>query len=451
MIELEHMFDLTKQEEPSVDLFEKLTILSDAAKYDVACTSSGIDRSGAKGSIGSAASCGLCHTFTADGRCVSLLKVLMTNACVFDCKYCINRRSNDVRRAAFTPRELAELTIRFYRRNYIEGLFLSSGVQRNADYTCEQMLEAILLLRREYRFRGYIHVKAIPGADDRLIRLLAQVADRMSINIELPSSESLRRLAPDKTKEAILRPMGLIAGGIAESRELVRYRHAPKFAPAGQSTQMIVGASGESDLHILNLTQALYKRYKLKRVFFSAYVPVVRDSCLPAVDVKPPLLREHRLYQADWLLRQYGFEACEILDEAHPNFNPYLDPKCNWALNHMERFPVEVNTAPLPELLRVPGIGATSAKRIRAARRDHSLDFAALKRIGVVLKRAQYFITCNGKAMEGLRFTHAGVLRALTGEESAKRYFQDHSEQLSLFPDPRLTQEEVAGCLTGQI
>lgn len=435
----------------AVDIFKKLTILTDAAKYDAACTSSGMQRDGAKGALGNASACGICHTFAADGRCVSLLKVLMTNACIYDCKYCVNRRSNDVRRAAFTPRELAELTVAFYRRNYIEGLFLSSGVQRSPDYTCEQMLEVLTILRGEFNFRGYIHIKAIPGADSRLISALATLADRISVNIELPSEQSLGVLAPDKTKESILRPMKLISSGISQSKELIKYRSAPKFAPAGQSTQMIVGASGESDLHILNLTQALYKKFSLKRVFFSAYVPVMSDALLPSVDTKPPLLREHRLYQADWLLRFYGFDASELLDEKQPNFNPYLDPKCNWALNHMEFFPIEVNRASLEELLRVPGIGVKSARRIVFARRSGSLSFDALKRMGVVLKRAQYFITCRGRIMDGLKFSHASVFRALAGEERSRAFFDGTSEQLSFFENPRLTREEVVGCITGQI
>ena len=380
-----------------MEVWDKLTILADAAKYDVACTSSGSDRAGTKGSLGSCSAPGICHSFSADGRCVSLLKVLFSNACSYDCKYCQSRRSNDFVRAAFTPRELAELTIAFYRRNYIEGLFLSSAVCRSPDWTCERMIETLRLLREEYRFRGYIHVKAIPGASGELIERLGLLADRMSVNIELPSEEGLSRLAPDKTREAILRPMALIRNAAAQSQEeLVKYRHARPFAPAGQSTQMIVGATADSDLQILRLTQALYRKYQLKRVFFSAYIPLVSDSLLPALEVKPPLLREHRLYQADWLLRYYGFAAEELLDEQNPSFNPLLDPKCNWALNHLEEFPVEVNTAPLERLLRVPGIGVRSAQRISAARRDRSLDFDGLRRIGVVLKRAQYFITCCG-------------------------------------------------------
>jgi len=419
-----------------LNTLEKLTILADAAKYDVACTSSGVDRDGAPGAIGSSVACGICHSFAADGRCISLLKILQSNACVYDCKYCMNRRSNDTRRATFEPREICELTIQFYRRNYIEGLFLSSGIVKNPDYTCELMAKTLSLLRGEYRFRGYIHVKAIPGADDRLIRELGLLADRMSVNIELPSQQSLQTLAPDKSKSAILRPMGLIRTGIREnSEDLVRYRHAVPFAPAGQSTQMIIGATPESDYQILSLTQALYKKYSLKRVFFSAYTPVVEDSLLPALDTKPPLLREHRLYQADWLLRFYGFDAGELLDEAHPDFNPLLDPKCNWAVNHMELFPVEVNEAPYEMLLRVPGIGVKSAKRIRTARRAGRLDFAGLKRMGVVLKRAQYFITCGGRMAEGLKITESGVLRALISRpsEAAERLAP---EQLSLFPKP---------------
>ncbi|MBS1382589.1 MAG: putative DNA modification/repair radical SAM protein [Oscillospiraceae bacterium] len=435
-----------------MEVWDKLTILADAAKYDVACTSSGSDRAGAKGSLGSCSAPGICHSFSADGRCVSLLKVLFSNACSYDCKYCQSRRSNDFVRAAFTPRELAELTIAFYRRNYIEGLFLSSAVCRSPDWTCERMIETLRLLREEYRFRGYIHVKAIPGASGELIERLGLLADRMSVNIELPSEEGLSRLAPDKTREAILRPMALIRNAAAQSQEeLVKYRHARPFAPAGQSTQMIVGATADSDLQILRLTQALYRKYQLKRVFFSAYIPLVSDSLLPALEVKPPLLREHRLYQADWLLRYYGFAAEELLDEQNPSFNPLLDPKCNWALNHLEEFPVEVNTAPLERLLRVPGIGVRSAQRISAARRARSLDFDGLRRIGVVLKRAQYFITCCGRMREGLRISQDNLLRGLVSERCAADLPGMQPAQLSLFDPPRLTQEDVMKCLTGQM
>ena len=418
-----------------MDLMEKLTILSDAAKYDAACTSSGVRRKFQPGKIGSTSSsiAGCCHSFSADGRCVTLLKVLMTNSCVYDCKYCVNRRSNDTRRAAFTPRELAELTIGFYRRNYIEGLFLSSGVLRNADYTTEQIIRALRILRQEYGFNGYIHAKAIPGTSPELVHQLGLLADRMSVNIELPSQQSLQTLAPDKTREAILRPMGLIRDKVFESKqELVKYKHAPSFAPAGQSTQLIVGTTRDTDRHILHLTEALYRKYRLKRVFYSAYVPVVENSLLPALDTKPPLLREHRLYQADWLLRFYGFQASELLDEAHPDFNPQLDPKCSWAVSHLEQFPVEVMRADYETLLRVPGIGPTSAKRIVSARRTAHLRFEDLKKLGVVVKRAQYFVLCDGRAAPGLRFSPATIVQQL---EALERGLLPSGEmqQLSLF------------------
>lgn len=382
-----------------MELADKLAILADSAKYDVACTSSGVDRPGVPGKLGNSVAAGICHSFTPDGRCVSLLKVLYSNACCYDCGYCANRRSNDVPRATFDPRELAELTIGFYRRNYIEGLFLSSAVIGTPDYTMERMIETLRILREEYCFNGYIHAKTIPGADPQLVRRIGLLADRLSVNIELPSEASLSVLAPDKKRSAILRPMGQIAAQSAQSRrELAIYRHAPAFAPAGQSTQMIVGASPETDRHIMNLTEALYRKYSLKRVFFSAYLPVNSDSRLPAPTVRPPLLREHRLYQADWLLRYYDFSAGELLSESEPNFDPYLDPKCTWAVRHPEFFPVEVNTAGKAELLRVPGIGPKSALRILSARRQQHLGMPELKRIGVVLRRAQYFITCGGHA-----------------------------------------------------
>lgn len=382
-----------------MQLEDKLAILADSAKYDVACTSSGVDRAGVHGKLGCSVAAGICHSFTPDGRCISLLKVLYSNACCYDCGYCVNRRSNDVPRATFTPRELAELTIGFYKRNYIEGLFLSSAVIGTPDYTMERMIEALRILRQEYHFNGYIHAKTIPGADAELVRRIGLLADRLSVNIELPSEASLSLLAPDKKKQAILKPMSQIAVQSAQSKkELVLYRHAPAFAPAGQSTQMIIGATPESDRHIMGLAESLYKKYSLKRVFFSAYLPVNSDSRLPALDVRPPLLREHRLYQADWLLRYYDFSAWELLTEEEPNFDPYLDPKCTWAVRHPEFFPVEINTAPKAALLRIPGIGPKSALRILSARRQQHLGRAELKRMGVVLKRAQYFITCNGRA-----------------------------------------------------
>jgi len=433
-----------------MDIMEKLEVLTDAAKYDVACTSSGVDRTGVKGQLGSAVAAGICHSFASDGRCISLLKVLMSNACSYDCAYCVNRKSNDVRRTTFTPEELAELTIGFYRRNYIEGLFLSSAVVKNADYTCELMLKALKLLREEYKFRGYIHVKAIPGADPRLIYELGILADRMSVNIEFPSGESLKLLAPDKSKESILRPMAQIRDTITQnSTEIVRYRHAPKFAAGGQSTQMIIGATPESDYQILKLTEGLYQKYSLKRVFFSAYMPVVEGRNLPALDTAPPLLREHRLYQADWLLRFYGFGAEEILDKDHQDFNPLLDPKCNWAVNHFEYFPVEVNRAPYEMLLRVPGIGVKSARRILIARRHSSLDFVGLKRLGVVLKRAKYFITCRGKYDPDIHTDNKAVLTGILRDKGLPSPKEEPPLQLSLFND--VTKEDRIKCLTGQM
>jgi len=416
-----------------MDILEKLTILSDAAKYDVACTSSGVDRAGEKGSLGNAAACGICHSFSADGRCIALLKVLMSNVCVYDCSYCVNRKSNDITRATFEPHELAELMIQFYRRNYIEGLFLSSAVVRSPDYTCEQMIAVISLIRNEYRFRGYIHVKAIPGTDERLLTALGLLVDRMSINLEFPSNNSLLLHAPDKNRTSIFKPMGMIKTGIKENKtDLVKYKSTPKFVPAGQSTQMIVGATPETDYQIINLTSALYKKYELKRVFFSAYMPVLENNNLPAKDSKPQLLREHRLYQADWLLRFYKFEATELLDEKNPNFNLLIDPKCNWALNHYDFYPVEVNTATYEELLRVPGLGVIGAKKILRARRASKLDFPDLKKMNIVLKRAQFFITCKGKTLLGIRYDPESVLRGLLSDQSFE-LAGPPMEQLSLF------------------
>lgn len=418
-----------------MDLLEKLTVLTDAAKYDAACTSSGVRRGFQPGKIGNTTSsiAGCCHSFSADGRCITLLKVLMTNSCVYDCRYCVNRRSNDTRRAAFTPKELAELTIQFYRRNYIEGLFLSSGVLRSPDYTTEQMIEALRILREDYGFNGYIHAKAIPGTSPELVYRLGLLADRLSVNIELPSEQGLRSLAPDKSRSAILRPMGLIRDQARQSKsELAKYKHAPAFAPAGQSTQLIVGATQDTDRHILHLTESLYAKYRLKRVFYSAYVPIVESSLLPSLDTKPPLLREHRLYQADWLLRFYGFRAEELLDEQHPDFNPRIDPKCFWAICHPEQFPVEIMRAEYEALLRVPGIGPVSARRIVSARRVSHLRYEDLSRLGVVLKRAQFFITCGGRMRSGLRFSAGTLLRQLEAVERGQLP-QAEAQQLSLF------------------
>ena len=426
-------------------LMDKLTILADSAKYDVACTSSGASRAAGAGGVGSCYAPGCCHAFTADGRCVSLLKVLMTNCCSFDCSYCVNRKSNDVPRATFTPRELAELTIEFYRRNYIEGLFLSSAVLVSPDYTTERMLAVLRLLRGEYRFGGYIHAKAIPGTSPELLEQLGFLADRLSVNIELPSERSLNLLAPDKGRHSIFRPMKQIAvEGAANREEVALYRKAPRFAPAGQSTQMIVGASPETDYHILQLTEGLYNKYHLKRVFYSAYIPVTEDTRLPALDTKPPLLREHRLYQADWLLRYYKFKADELLSPERPDFNIFLDPKCDWAIRHLEYFPVEINRADYDTLLRVPGIGYKSASRIVKARRHSTLDFADLKKIGVVLKRALYFITCSGRMMYRTKLEEDYICRNLMGDKTQipREIRESGYQQLSLF-DTGLSTEPL--------
>lgn len=419
-----------------MELMDKLRILTGAAKYDVACTSSGSQRRGAPGALGNTVAAGICHSFSADGRCISLLKILMSNACINDCKYCASRRSGNVERATLTPQELAEITISFYRRNYIEGLFLSSGIVGSADATTERMIAAIDLLRNVHGFHGYIHAKAIPGAAPELIERLGSLVDRISVNIELPSESSLTSLAPEKSKTAILKPMGQIAGAVArQSRELAIYSHARPFAPAGQSTQMIVGASPESDLHILKLSQGLYKRFAMRRVFYSAYMPVGDARFLPVVAA--PLLREHRLYQADWLMRQYGFDAAEILEPQAPWLDARLDPKCLWALRHLEEFPMEVQRADYMRLLRIPGIGPTSARRIVDARRTVGLTFEALKKLGVVLKRAQYFITCQGKSMPGLRLTPENIYYCLARDcRVAPQAFGNRAvQQLSMLED----------------
>ena len=426
-----------------MDKMQKLRILSAAAKYDAACTSSGSARRNTPGGIGSGAACGICHTFAGDGRCVSLLKILFTNYCEYDCQYCVNRRSNDVERARFTPREIADLTIEFYKRNYIEGLFLSSAVIQSPDYTMELLIETLSLLRYSYRFNGYIHAKAIPGASKELVTKLGYLCDRMSVNIELPSESSLAAFAPQKTKRNILTPMRRISDGIIQSKnELALYRHAPSFAPAGQSTQMIVGATPETDRKILTLSENLYDRYKLKRVFYSAYVPVGTNPLLPTTE--PPLLREHRLYQADWLLRFYGFRANELLDEENPNFSNLIDPKCEWALRHLELFPVEINDAPYSMLLRVPGIGVRSAQKIRAARKAGRLSFEDLKKMRISMKRARYFITVNGKTFQNMWLRQELLKPILLASEGAMGY-----GQVSLFDET--TTEDKIKCLTGEI
>lgn len=458
---------------------EKLAILADAAKYDVACTSSGVDRKGKKGYLGNSVAAGVCHSFAADGRCISLLKILMTNHCIYDCKYCINRCSNEVERATFSPDEICTLTMEFYRRNYIEGLFLSSGIIRSPGHTMEKMCETLWLLRNKYKFNGYIHMKAIPGAQDELLTLAGYLADRISINLELPTKESLEKLAPNKNFRTILNPMGKLTDSIAAHRLAIgkdarmerstgnqylensifhthkledsmamRNQTLPAvaredsmkrpFAPAGQSTQMIIGASGETDFELMRTTQQLYRSYDLKRVFFSAYVPLNEDAALPALGTPPPLLREHRLYQADWLLRFYGFQAEELLSEEKPNFHTELDPKCDWAIRHLNRFPVEVMKAPYDMLLRVPGIGPTGAKRIVQARRHGMLNYEMLKQMGIVLKRAHYFITCGGRMMYKIPLEEKYITEHLCVDNRKENWQAAHREdyrQMSLFQD----------------
>lgn len=421
-----------------MSLMEKLGILTDAAKYDVACTSSGVDRQNDGTGIGNAIKAGICHSFSTDGRCISLLKILFTNECIYDCKYCINRRSNDVPRASFTPEEVCELTIEMYRRNYIEGLFLSSGILYSPTYTMELIYQAVYLLRNKYRFQGYIHIKAIPGAEEEIIRRIGYLADRMSVNLEFPTAEGLKKLAPNKHRKNILTPMRMIQNGIRESKdELVVYKHAPRFVSGGQSTQMMIGATPENDYQIIRVAESLYQKFDLKRVFYSAFVNVNEDKELPALPGGPPLLREHRLYQADFLMRFYQFQAKELLSEERPNFNIFLDPKADWAVRHLEQFPVEVNAASYQMLLRIPGIGVKSAQRIVKARRTAFLGFDDLKKIGVVLKRALYFITCGGRMMYRTKIEEDYIVRNLTAVKERLPFDTDGMtyRQMSLFDD----------------
>ena len=480
-----------------LNLMEKLTILSDAAKYDAACTSSGVDKKNNGQGIGNSKACGICHSFAADGRCISLLKILFTNECIYNCQYCINRSSNDVIRATFTPEEVCTLTMEFYRRNYIEGLFLSSGIIQNPDYTMMQLTETVMLLRTKYHFGGYIHLKGIPGASSDIVEAAGWYADRMSVNLEFPTADGLKKLAPHKNRKSILTPMRQIQNGIKQNGLQLYRNHTDKlhwshdnvfpqgntqstvrklksssvtdsltddlnslsldkdanfaglsnlpgsshmFVPTGQSTQMIIGATPESDYHIVTIAEALYKQYSLKRVFYSAFVNVNQDSALPAQpDGKGvPLLREHRLYQADWLMRYYGFQSHELLSEEKPNFNVLLDPKCDWAIRHLEQFPVEINKAGYYTLLRVPGIGVNSAKRIVKARRMAKLDFNDIKKMGVVLKRALYFITCQGRMMYNTPIEENFITNGLIGMDKRKLFEIEHHnsyKQLSLFDD----------------
>ena len=400
-------------------LKEKLTILADSAKYDVSCSSSGSTRKN-EGGIGNAAFSGICHSFATDGRCISLLKILMTNCCIFDCKYCINKRSNNVKRAIFTPEEICELTMNFYRRNYIEGLFLSSGIIKSPDYTMELLIKTIKMLRYKYHFHGYIHCKAIPGANEYLLKELGGLVDRLSANIELPTESGLKLLAPNKEENKVTKIMSY-----------VKENQSKFYVPAGQSTQMIIGATKETDLDIMTKSEALYESYALKRVFYSAYIPVNKDKLLPMLKT-PPLVRENRLYQADWLLRFYGFKVKDLLDEDNPNFNILMDPKANWALRHLNEFPKEINTVSYYDLLKVPGIGIKTAKRIIACRKNFKITFNDLKKLGVVMKRAKYFITCNNKYFISSEYFKKSFIEAnLILEDNPK--VENNKEQLSLF------------------
>lgn len=402
-----------------MELKEKLHILADSAKYDASCSSSGSTRKNTNG-LGNIAISGICHSFASDGRCISLLKILMTNICIFDCKYCLNRRSNNIKRAIFTPEEICNITINFYKRNYIEGLFLSSGIIKSPDYTMELMIEAITLLRKKYHFGGYIHAKAIPGASEYLIKKLGLLVDRMSANIELPTENGLKLLAPNKESKNVEKIM-----------EYVKENKNKKFVPAGQSTQMIIGATKESDLDIMNKSENMYNNFNLKRVFYSAYIPINQDKLLPSLRV-PPLKRENRLYQADWLLRFYGFKVSDILSSDNPNFNILLDPKADYAIRHLEEYPKEINTCSYEELLKVPGIGIISAKRIISSRKHFTINFNDLKKMGIVLKRAKYFITCNGKYfINSDLFKKEFIETNLSIEENITNI--SNNKQLSLF------------------
>lgn len=402
-----------------MNIQEKLKILADSAKYDASCSSSGSNRTN-KGGIGNGAVSGICHSFASDGRCISLLKILLTNSCIYDCKYCLNRKSNNIKRAIFTPEEICEITINFYRRNYIEGLFLSSGIIKSPDYTMELLIKTIELLRKKYHFNGYIHAKAIPGSSKVLLDKLGSLVDRMSANIELPTENGLRLLAPNKN-----------AKNVDKIMEHVNNNQSKKYVPAGQSTQMIIGATKESDLEIMNKSSFLYDRYKLKRVFYSAYVPVNKDTLLPNI-IDPPLVRENRLYQADWLLRFYNFKVEDLLSDSNPNFNILVDPKTDWALRHLDEFPKEINKCSYYDLLKIPGIGVKSAKRIVSYRKNFSVHIEDLKRMGVVLKRAKYFILCNGKYFTSSDFFKKNFIEANLILEDKKDKLINR-EQLRLF------------------
>ncbi|MGN9135291.1 putative DNA modification/repair radical SAM protein [Clostridium sp. HCP1S3_B4] len=440
-----------------MDISHKLKILSDAAKYDVSCSSSGSKRKTTKNTIGSTHASGICHSFTPDGRCISLLKILLSNCCIYNCSYCINRKSNDINRATFTPDEVANLTINFYRRNYIEGLFLSSAIIKTPNYTMEMLYNVVYKLRKVYNFGGYIHLKAIPGSDEDLIKKAGNLVDRMSVNLELPSSKSLKLLAPEKNKQDILSPMKTIKNNISINKyERKKFKNANLFVPGGQSTQLIVGASKETDLNILNLSENLYNKMNLKRVYYSAYVPVNTDKNLPTIK-NPPTLREHRLYQGDWLLRFYGFKASELLSHKNPNFDINFDPKTSYALNNLDNFPIEINEASYEALLRVPGIGVRGARKIILTRKVGFLDFYDLKKLGIVLKRAQYFITCKGKYYGSVEFDDIKIRRALTPKVNLN-YIDENIEQLSFFNNDLSVNEkksflleDKSSSLTGEL
>ncbi|MCE7039433.1 putative DNA modification/repair radical SAM protein [Dyadobacter sp. CY312] len=412
---------------------EKLEILADAAKYDVSCSSSGSNRKNHNKGLGDADGTGICHTYTEDGRCVSLLKILLTNHCIYDCAFCVSRSSNDIKRAAFTVDEVVELTMNFYRRNYIEGLFLSSGIFKNGDYTMERLLRIVKKLRVEKRFNGYIHLKTIPGASPELLHEAGLYADRMSINLEMPTESGLKLLAPEKSHEDVKRPLALVQNSIVKYKdEKALIKNTPKFVPAGQSTQMVIGATPESDKEIMHTANAFYKNYSLKRVYYSGYIPISNDTRLPIIGSQPPLIRENRLYQTDWLMRFYGFKVEEILNEANPNLDVDIDPKLSWALRNLDQFPIDINTADYRMILRVPGIGVTSALKIVQARKFGRLHKDQLKKLGISFNRARHFIRYADSLIQ-LRDFEAGHIKDLILSESNSKYSKTPANQLSLF------------------
>jgi len=412
---------------------EKLNILADAAKYDVSCSSSGGTRKNDNKGIGDSHTSGICHTYTEDGRCVSLLKILLTNHCIYDCLFCVSRKSNDIKRAAFTVDEVVDLTMNFYRRNYIEGLFLSSGIFKNADFTMERLLLVCKKLRLEQRYNGYIHLKTIPGASDELIKEAGLYADRMSINLEMPTEAGLKLLAPEKSHADVIKPLGFVQQNIvqfAEDKKLIK--HVPKFVPAGQSTQMVIGATPESDKDIMYTANAFYKNFSLKRVYYSGYVPISNDSRMPILGTQPPLLRENRLYQTDWLMRFYGFKVQEILNDANPNLDVDIDPKLSWAIRNMQHFPVDINKADYKMILRIPGIGVMSAKKIVQARKFGRLRIDQLKKIGVAYNRAKHFITCADSPYQ-IKDYQGTQIKAFIMADSQSKYLKTDNNQLILF------------------